>query len=106
MSKNILAIHDGHTATAAIIRDGKVLACISEERLNRVKEWGGVPALAVREVMRVAGVQPGDVDSVVVPSLINPITSMEAGRRSLPRRVFGQSSKLVPKGVLRSDRWV
>ncbi len=106
MSKTILAIHDGHTATAAIVRDGRILACLSEERLNRVKEWGGVPALAVKEVMRIAGVQPGDIDSVVVPSLINPITTMEAGRRSLPRRVFGQSSRLVPKGLLRSDRWI
>ncbi len=106
MSKTILAIHDGHTATAALIRDGRTLACLSEERLNRVKEWGGVPGLAIKEVMRVAGVQPEEIDSVVVPSLINPITTMEAGRRSLPRRVFGQSSRLVPKGILRSDKWV
>jgi carbamoyltransferase len=106
MGKNILAIHDGHTATAALIRDGKVLACISEERLNRVKEWGGIPRLAIGETLRVAGVQPGEVDSVVIPSLINPITTMEAGRRSLPRRAFGQASRLAPKGALRSDRWV
>jgi carbamoyltransferase len=106
MEKTILAIHDGHTATAAVVRDGRVLACLSEERLRRVKEWGGVPSLAIREVLRVADVQPEEVDSVVVPSLINPVTSMEAGKRSLPRRVFGQSSRAVPKGMLRSDRWV
>lgn len=106
MSKTILAIHDGHTATAAIIRDGKILACLSEERLNRVKEWGGVPRLAIQEVLRIADVQPEEVDSVVVPSMINPITTMEAGRESLPRRAFGQSSKVLPKGMLRSDKWV
>jgi carbamoyltransferase len=106
MDKTILSIHDGHTATAALIRGGKVLACISEERLNGVKEWGGIPRLAIKEVMRIADVQPGEIDSVVVPSLINPITTMEAGRRSLPRRVFGQSARLVPKGLLRSDKWV
>jgi carbamoyltransferase len=106
MSKTVLAIHDGHTATAAVVRDGKVLACLSEERLNRIKEWGGVPRLAIQEVLRIADVQPEDVDSVIVPSVINPITTMESGRKSLPRRAFGQSSKVLPKGMLRSDKWV
>ena len=106
MSKTVLAIHDGHTATAALVRDGKILACMSEERLNRIKEWGGVPELAIREVMRISGVSPDEVDSVVVPSLINPVTSMESGRRSLPRRAFGQASRIIPKGFLRSDKWV
>ena len=106
MSKTILSVHDGHTATAALIRDGRILACISEERLNRIKEWGGVPALAIKEVLRVSGVSAEEVDSVVVPSLINPVTSMESGRKSFPRRVFGKSSRIVPKGLLRSDRWV
>ena len=90
MGKTILSIHDGHTATAAVIRDGKILACISEERLNRIKEWGGVPVLAMRESLSVAGVEPNEVDSVMVPSLINPVTSMESGRKSLSRRAFGQ----------------
>ncbi len=106
MSRTILSVHDGHTATAAVVRDGKILSSISEERLNRVKEWGGVPALAIREALRTAGVSPGEVDSVVVPSLINPVTSMESGRKSIPRRAFGRGSRLLPKGFLRSDRWV
>lgn len=106
MSKTVLAVHDGHTATAALIRDGRILACISEERLNRKKEWGGIPKMAIGEVLRISGVAAGEVDSVVVPSLINPVTSMESGRRSLPRRAFGQASKAVPRGLLRSDRWI
>ena len=32
-----LGIHDGHTATAAIA-NGKILACISEERILRDKK--------------------------------------------------------------------
>jgi len=106
MSKTILSVHDGHTATAALVRDGKILACISEERLNRIKEWGGVPSLAIGEVMRVSGVSPQEIDVVVIPSFINPVTSMESGRKSFPRRAFGQASKLTPKSVLRSDMWV
>lgn len=106
MSKTILSVHDGHTATAALIRDGKILACISEERLNRVKEWGGVPELAIKEVMRISGVAPEEIDVVVIPSFINPVTSMESGRKSLPRRAFGQATRVAPKSLLRSDKWV
>ena len=38
-----LGVHDGHTATACLFEDGEVIACISEERLNRIKEWTGFP---------------------------------------------------------------
>ena len=82
MKDAILAIHDGHTATAAVIGDGKVLSCVSEERLNGIKEWGGIPRLAIREAIRIAGLQPSDISHVVVPSYINPVTSMESGRKS------------------------
>jgi len=106
MSKTVLSVHDGHTATAALVRDGKILACISEERLNKIKEWGGVPKLAIKECMRISGVSPQEIDVVTIPSFINPVTSMESGRKSIPRRAFGQASKLTPKSVLRSDKWV
>ncbi len=106
MGETILSIHDGHTATAAIIENGRILACLSEERLNRIKEWGGVPRLAVREVLKIAGKSPEDIDYVVVPSYINPVTSMEAGRKSIPRRIFGIVTRFVPRELLRSNIWV
>jgi len=106
MHEKILAVHDGHTATAALIQDGRILACISEERLNRVKEWGGVPELAIREVLRITKTKPHEVDHVIVPSLINPITSMEAGNRSAPRKAFGHATRMVPGSILRGNWWV
>ncbi len=30
-----LGIHDGHTATACLLENGEVIACISEDRINR-----------------------------------------------------------------------
>ena len=30
----ILGIHFGHNATAVLLKDGKVLGCVSEERFN------------------------------------------------------------------------
>ena len=106
MHDKILAVHDGHTATAALIQDGKILACLSEERLNRIKEWGGVPEKAIREVLRITKTEPGEIDHVIVPSLINPITSMEMSKHSAPRKLFGRAARILPNSVFRGDWWV
>jgi carbamoyltransferase len=44
MSKrDILGLYTGHNATAALIRDGRVTACVSEERFTGVKNQVGYP---------------------------------------------------------------
>ncbi|HLZ80986.1 MAG TPA: carbamoyltransferase N-terminal domain-containing protein, partial [Ktedonobacteraceae bacterium] len=62
----VLGVSESHCATACLLRDGKVVACISEERLNRIKNWSGFPSLAVREVLRIGGVGPDEVDRLVL----------------------------------------
>ena len=42
-------------SSAALVRDGRVVAAVAEERLTRVKYQGGFPARAVRECLRIAG---------------------------------------------------
>ncbi len=37
----ILGIHDGHNAGTALVKNGKVLAAMSEERLNNIKNYSG-----------------------------------------------------------------
>ncbi|MBI4337211.1 MAG: hypothetical protein HY683_05205 [Chloroflexi bacterium] len=66
----VLGIHDGHDAGAALIRDGRVLAAVQEERLRNIKHYSGVPTLAIREVFRIAGVDPGDVGLIAMAGLV------------------------------------
>ena len=40
-SVTVLGVHDGHDAGAALIRDGKVLAALQEERLRNIKHYSG-----------------------------------------------------------------
>lgn len=61
----ILGLNNSHLATAAIIKNGKLLACISEERLNRIKNQGGLPVKAVKEVLKIANISPKEIDYVV-----------------------------------------
>jgi carbamoyltransferase len=39
-----LGIHDGHNASAALLRDGRLVLALQEERLTRVKNQGDAPA--------------------------------------------------------------
>lgn len=45
-SVTVLGVHDGHDAGAALIRDGKVLAALQEERPRNIKHYSGIPARA------------------------------------------------------------
>jgi carbamoyltransferase len=63
---NVLGITDGITCGAAAVRDGEILAAINEERLVRKKMAHGFPSQSIREVLRLAGWRPQDVDRVAV----------------------------------------
>lgn len=56
------AIHD---AAAVLVRDGRVLAAIEEERLNRIKHTNKMPHRAVRFCLEQAGVRAEELDAVV-----------------------------------------
>ncbi|MEK7364243.1 MAG: carbamoyltransferase N-terminal domain-containing protein, partial [candidate division NC10 bacterium] len=42
----ILGINETHCATAAVLKDGKIVGCASEERFTRVKNDAGYPRRA------------------------------------------------------------
>jgi carbamoyltransferase len=88
----ILGINAYHgDASAAIVRDGQLLAAIEEERLNRQKHCAGFPELAVRYCLEVAGATLADVDHVAVsrdPSLRlmdKILFAIKAGPKILPK---------------------
>lgn len=63
----ILGINAYHAgAAAALIIDGVPIAAIAEERLNRVKYFGGFPRAAIMECLRIAGLSFADVDIVSI----------------------------------------
>jgi carbamoyltransferase len=63
----VLGVNAYHADAAAVLyRDGKLVAAIEEERLNRVKHCAGFPELSIREVLRMAGADIRDVDEIAV----------------------------------------
>jgi carbamoyltransferase len=80
-----------------VLRDGKIVACVSEERLNRIKSWGGFPSLAVREVLRLAGLEPGDIDRVVLHGYSPWMYGWYSGENQLDAR--GRSLQSIREGL-------
>ncbi|MBI4539318.1 MAG: hypothetical protein HY704_07415 [Gemmatimonadetes bacterium] len=62
----ILGIHDGHNASACVLRDGEIVAAACEERLSRHKNEPGYPRRAVEEVLRIAGCTPDEITIVAL----------------------------------------
>jgi carbamoyltransferase len=65
----ILGVNNGLDAGVALIEDGRVLAAVNEERLNRKKMFWGPPLFALEEVLRVADVDPAAIDFVAQSSV-------------------------------------
>ena len=70
----VLGISETHCATAAILRDGAIVGCASEERFTRLKNDAGYPRLAIDALLREAGLTPSQIDRVCL-----------AGRRAYTR---------------------
>ncbi|HEV8371332.1 MAG TPA: carbamoyltransferase C-terminal domain-containing protein [Pyrinomonadaceae bacterium] len=61
----ILGINAYHgDAAAAIIRDGKLIAAVEEERFNRFKHCAGFPIQAIKYCLDIAAVSINDVDHI------------------------------------------
>jgi carbamoyltransferase len=61
----ILGISYLSDAGACIIRDGKLISVINEERLNRIKLFHGIPSNSINFVLEDAGISMKDVDVIV-----------------------------------------
>jgi carbamoyltransferase len=61
----ILGLNSFHAdSSAVLLKDGELVGAVAEERLNRVKHFAGFPALAIREVLDLAGIGIADVDHI------------------------------------------
>jgi carbamoyltransferase len=97
-----LGIHDGHTATACLMENGKIIACISEERLNRVKEWSGFPETAIQKCLQITGRSPAEVEAIGVCSHLPQIGEEYYYKPNAYKRAFSYLVKVLPRGALQS----
>jgi carbamoyltransferase len=53
-------------AAAAVIKDGQIAAAVEEAKLTRRPEPGRLPKAAIAECLKIAKLQPGDIDHVAL----------------------------------------
>lgn len=70
----LLGITDGDDAGAVLLNEGRIVAAVNEERLNRMKMSIGFPKLSIAEVMRLGGVEPKDIGGVAVAAFTEKFT--------------------------------
>ena len=64
----ILGINAYHAnSSAAMVVDGRLVAAVEEERLNRVKYAAGLPARAIQFCLDRAGAKLSEVDHIAIP---------------------------------------
>lgn len=85
---NVLGIcHDVLICSAALVRDGKVIAAIPEERLDRIKQSRVFPTLAIQRCLEMGNLALSDVDEIAIAW--NPGIELET----------------IPSGYLSARRW-
>lgn len=58
----VLGVHKGHDSSAAIVKDGKVIADVQEERFSRVKHSGNSPIKSIEYCLSQLGIK--DINEV------------------------------------------
>ncbi len=110
---NILGLSFLADASAAVVRDGVVVSAVSEERLNRIKLWNGIPRASIDKVLELAGLRLEEIDLVATHGAApsepdaRPFEAKEAEiRRSTlaPDRREAQVEQL--RSRLSHERWV
>lgn len=63
----ILGLNAFHgDSSACLMKDGKVLVALEEERIRRIKHWAGMPSEAVKYCLQDAGISIEEVDYITI----------------------------------------
>lgn len=63
----VLGINAFHgDSSAALVRDGRLVAAAEEERFRRIKHWAGFPSMAIAYCLKEAGIGLADLDAIAI----------------------------------------
>ncbi len=63
----ILGLNAFHgDSSACILKDGKIIVALEEERIRRIKHWAGFPIEAIKYCLKDAGISIQDIDYITI----------------------------------------
>ena len=63
----VLGMQSGHESSAAVLKNGRLVAAVSEERLSRIKNDGGrLPDRAIDQALAIADAERAQVDDLAL----------------------------------------
>jgi carbamoyltransferase len=65
---NVLGVHIGHDSSAALIRDGKIVADVAEERFVRIKHYSKLPLNSIEYCLKSQNITMNDIDIIAIPA--------------------------------------
>ena len=71
----ILGLNCNHAdSSACIIRDGKLLIAVEEERINRIKHWAGLPINSIKECLKNSKIDINEITDISINT--NPLSNI------------------------------
>tara|TARA_B100001250_G_scaffold84292_1_gene69648 strand:+ start:289 stop:2028 length:1740 start_codon:yes stop_codon:yes gene_type:complete len=71
----ILGLNCNHAdSSACIIKNGKLIFAIEEERINRIKHWAGIPILSIKECLNQTKINPSEITDIAINT--NPLSNI------------------------------
>jgi carbamoyltransferase len=105
----ILGINAYHgDAAAALIKDGRLVAAVEEERFNRIKHCAGFPTESIRYCLRAAGIDIEQVEHVGIsrdPSAHLHKKVLAAATRAARQAVGGRRAVGGGQWAVDSEQW-
>lgn len=89
----ILGLNAFHgDSSACLMKDGKVLVALEEERIRRIKHWAGLPVEAIRYCLQDAGITIDQVDHITI--------SRDPKANAMKKVIHTIKNRVSPKAIL------
>ncbi len=75
----ILGVNDGHDCGAVLVKDGRMIYAVNEERLSRVKMDSGFPYKSIEAVFENCNIDPKNINYVAVGNITKTTISSTSG---------------------------
>lgn len=81
----LLGIHDGHNASAALMKDGEIIDAIQEERLNKIKNFGGFPEKSITYILKKNNLNIDQIERFIFGGLLSNAEGQENRARVIQK---------------------